>query len=331
MRPTRGEHGSSRRTFLQQMGWAPLLFLPAPLQGALIGARSREAWAGRIPQFPFSDIHFVPHYPEKSPLDEILRFADPGTDEYMAEGYAAQIMALLVDWSEELKTRPPGISALRRLVGPSIEFNSLKPGRETRIRSTNGIELLRREFPPGDVNGRDRFLDEVTNYLADMKGAETADFEIFECRETGASPLTVSVSIRYEIIGWRADDSCESRVGSWSTRWIREESGAWQASQWSALGEIVTRARRPLFVDITASALDGNESYRNQLLHGADYWRTILDGAIGADVYGNNGVATGDFDNDGFDDLYVCQGAGLPNRLYRNRGDGTLEDVTEKS
>jgi tetratricopeptide (TPR) repeat protein len=66
-------------------------------------------------------------------------------------------------------------------------------------------------------------------------------------------------------------------------------------------------------------------------MHGADYWRTILDGAVGVDVYGNNGVAAGDYDNDGFDDLYVCQPAGLPNRLYRNRGDGTFEDVTEKA
>jgi len=69
----------------------------------------------------------------------------------------------------------------------------------------------------------------------------------------------------------------------------------------------------------------------NQLLHGSDYWRTVLDGAIGVDVYCNNGVAAGDYDNDGFDDLYICQPAGIPNRLYRNRGDGTFEDVTEKA
>lgn len=38
------------------------------------------------------------------------------------------------------------------------------------------------------------------------------------------------------------------------------------------------------------------------------------------------GVAAGDFDNDGWEDLYVtCFG---PNRLYRNRGDGTFSDVT---
>lgn len=40
-------------------------------------------------------------------------------------------------------------------------------------------------------------------------------------------------------------------------------------------------------------------------------------------------VATGDFDNDGFTDLFV---AGVNrNTLYRNRGDGTFEDVTLKA
>jgi tetratricopeptide (TPR) repeat protein/peroxiredoxin len=77
--------------------------------------------------------------------------------------------------------------------------------------------------------------------------------------------------------------------------------------------------------------LGSNSSYSAQLLHGADYWRTVLDGACGIDIYGHNGVSVGDIDGDGFDDLYVCQPAGLPNRLYRNRGDGTLEDVTAAS
>src|SRR6185503_15203546 len=41
------------------------------------------------------------------------------------------------------------------------------------------------------------------------------------------------------------------------------------------------------------------------------------------------GVAVGDYDNDGFDDLYVtCFG---PNRLYHNKRNGTFEDVTSKA
>ncbi len=42
------------------------------------------------------------------------------------------------------------------------------------------------------------------------------------------------------------------------------------------------------------------------------------------------GVAVGDFDGDGHDDLYFCNQLGK-NALYRNRGDGTFEDVTERA
>ena len=77
--------------------------------------------------------------------------------------------------------------------------------------------------------------------------------------------------------------------------------------------------------------LAGIDSYASQLLHGTDYWRTVLDGASGIDIYGHNGISVADIDGDGFDDLYVCQPAGLPNRLFRNRGDGTFEDITERS
>jgi enediyne biosynthesis protein E4 len=41
------------------------------------------------------------------------------------------------------------------------------------------------------------------------------------------------------------------------------------------------------------------------------------------------GVAVGDFDNDGYDDLYVTAYGG--NKLYHNNGNGTFSDVTEKA
>ncbi len=129
----------------------------------------------------------------------------------------------------------------------------------------------------------------------------------------------------------RTNEQREERVGSWRTEWLRDESGAWKARRWEASEETVSLTRGPAFLDVTPQVLGRTESYARQMLRGSDYWRTVLDGACGIDVYGNNGVAIGDFDNDGFDDLYVCQPSGLPNRLYRNRGDGTLEDVTEKA
>ena len=49
---------------------------------------------------------------------------------------------------------------------------------------------------------------------------------------------------------------------------------------------------------------------------------------LAAEMYGM-GVAVGDFDNDGYDDLFVT--ALGQSRLYRNLGNGKFQDVTEKS
>ncbi len=74
--------------------------------------------------------------------------------------------------------------------------------------------------------------------------------------------------------------------------------------------------------------------FRNDLGIGADGTPTLQftdvtqKSGIHSDGYGM-GVATGDFDNDGWVDLYVTNFG--PNVLLRNQGDGTFEDVTASS
>ncbi len=321
----------SRRRLLKSMGLAPLLLRPAPLLGSSLLFGPERVFRNQNPAFPFLDVRLTPHYPVKSPLADILRLVAPGSDEYITEKYAFEIEALLRDWSEALKASARETSALAKSLAPSIEATPLVPAKETTLRSGYGIDVVRRRYSSDVAAGRERFVQEIERWLGQIAKVETAEFEIFGIEEIAGAPLAVRLEIRYDIVGIRIDERREERVGSWRTEWSRDQSDAWKARRWEASEETLSIADWPVFIDVTHQALSGTESYSKQLLRGVDYWRTVLDGAIGVDVYSNNGVAAGDFDNDGFDDFYVCQPAGLPNRLYRNRGDGTFEDVTEKA
>src|SRR5215470_12594867 len=92
----------SRRKFLQTMGWAPFAFSSAPLFAPRFGPFSTELFS-QNKSVPFSDFRITPHYPSKSPLDDLFRLVAPGEDEYITEKYAHEIMPLLSAWSEGLK------------------------------------------------------------------------------------------------------------------------------------------------------------------------------------------------------------------------------------
>jgi hypothetical protein len=66
--------------------------------------------------------------------------------------------------------------------------------------------------------------------------------------------------------------------------------------------------------------------YRN---NGDGTFTDVTDKAGVADIGWGMGVAIGDYNNDGWDDIYVtCLG---PNHLLRNNGNGTFTDVTQKA
>jgi Tfp pilus assembly protein PilF/peroxiredoxin len=319
----------TRRSLLKTMGLAPLLLRPAPFHGSSLVI----PWslATEKSAFGFSDVRLTPHYPAKSPLEDILRLVAPGSDAYVTEKYAFEIGTLLQQWSEALKASVTDFSAIARSLDSGLEATSMVTEKEVTLRTGSGIDCVRRRFAGHAVSGRERFLEQFRLWLGQVSRVETAEFEITSIEEIAGAPLAVRLEIRYDLVASRSNGQREERVGSWRTEWWRDDSSGWKARRWEAGEETLSVAQGPAFVDVTSRALGHAESYWSQLQRGSDYWRTVLDGACGIDVYGNNGVAVGDYDNDGFDDLYVCQPSGLPNRLYRNRGDGTLEDVTEKA
>ncbi|MDX1984527.1 MAG: FG-GAP-like repeat-containing protein [Bryobacteraceae bacterium] len=95
----------------------------------------------------------------------------------------------------------------------------------------------------------------------------------------------------------------------------------------------MAQAQKPgkWFTDVTEHVFGALPAFQNQLSKGIPYWRARLDVMCGTDVYGSQGIAVGDIDNDGRDEIYVCQSGGLPNRLFRIGAGGVAVDLTEKA
>jgi tetratricopeptide (TPR) repeat protein len=278
-----------------------------------------------------------PHYRSERPLDATLWKVQAGLDNFITEKYADQIAAILAEWSAGLVRSPQEMQAIAKVLTADFSATSLQPVESRVVRSSPALEARQNRFARQDTLGRERFLREWSSRLSVFSRILNAEFQITGIEADGGKrsssqpPSRLRTRIRYEIAGTGRGFYREQWVGNWDLEWEPSSSGEFRARSWRALDEAQARSASPVFVDVTAAAIGSNSSYSGQMLHGTDYWRTVLDGASGIDVYGHNGISVADIDNDGFDDLYICQPAGLPNRLYRNRGDGTFDDITESS
>ncbi len=278
-----------------------------------------------------------PHYRAQRELDTVLKKVQPGFDEFITEKYAAQVEATLREWSSQLLDSPQKTAAIEKVMSSSFSGASPKATESRLVRAVSALKLSQMKYSGEAVLGREDFLEQWRSSMKAFSRLMTAEFQVTSIHAgspslaSAALPASLETNVRFELVGTGEGFYREQRVGNWQLDWETLSSGEFRLRKWRILDEMRSQSSAPVFVDVAPQAFDGNPTYASQLLHGTDYWRTVLDGACGIDIYGHNGVSVGDMDGDGLDDLYVCQPAGLPNRLFRNRGDGAFEDVTTNS
>ncbi|TAM81922.1 MAG: tetratricopeptide repeat protein [Acidobacteria bacterium] len=327
-----GEHSrrltgwvGSRRKFLGYS--AAFSLLPAPLRLQLPAGPAALPGID-APGFSIPRLH--PEYRAQGPLADILKKVDPENDDFPVEKFAARIQATLRGWAESLEQSiPAGLDVIGQSVAGTFAGSALRPQESRVLRSDKLLEIRSRRFQASRTLDRSAFLESLKGTLSAYSALLKIQFNVAEVQIAAHEPPALEATIRYEFLGKSAGCYREQRSGNWKISWDQTPQGTLSITGWSAETETQVRASAPVFQEITSEVLANNPSYAAQLLPGADYWRTVLDAACGIDVYGNNGITAGDMDNDGFDDLYICQPSGLPNRLYRNRGDGTFADITD--
>ena len=96
--------------------------------------------------------------------------------------------------------------------------------------------------------------------------------------------------------------------------------------------EVVTRVpEATLFSDCTGSVCGNLPGFRDHLSYGINYWQRRIEKNLSMHYFGHSGLAIGDVNGDGLEDLYVCQAAGVPNKLFVQQPDGSVSDMAAQA
>jgi len=161
---------------------------------------------------------------------------------------------------------------------------------------------------------------------------------------------TEGVHAKLKLIEVREEDSGVVTQALLSLAAQRDEGSlqwnAWWACRWAGAGETglqlagldvldhqeVWTAGAPLFSDDSEKLFGTTTAWGSQLEPGLDAWRSRLDTRLGVPLLGHAaGIAVGDVNGDGLEDLYLCQPGGLPNKLFLHEPGDTLRDASADS
>ncbi|MFN0125944.1 MAG: FG-GAP repeat domain-containing protein [Verrucomicrobiales bacterium] len=267
---------------------------------------------------------------------ELMELADPGSEqgtwssEAFSDDASSQLKAL---GSLLAKGDPPEAAALDGLLAPDF------------VASLPALDQLREVFRDdvvaiGRANDEEAKPETVAAKPADVfrrlmaphAGATDVrvQFKTFRYHEDDAVPVTTAY---FQSVGREARGRTQQNA-VWTCRWTRESPPRLRGVSVASY-ERIDPVGPPVsegglrFVDVTRAVAGTTPSLLDQMTIGAGHWSGRLDKFYHIDTTGHQGLAIGDANGDGLDDIYVLQQGGLPNRLYLQRPDGTLEDVSE--
>ena len=273
-------------------------------------------------------------------LAPILQKADPGGDDWDTEVFSAAALKQLKRLAKtDFQSMDSAEIDLQRLVTSDFSAISLRPQPLTEILN-DGSLLVRRSVTTNDENlpdpagdGPQRLAHLWRELVTPLR--EGVDhhiyFKIFRVELDGNEAATTAyfqsaAQLSTGVIQQNATWNCTWAVGP------SDEPPRLKSIIVSDYEEIIPGlSGGARFSDWTESILGHNDSFRRQLLRGVDHWRDFLQREFDLGVTGHYGLAVGDVNGDGLDDIYLCQPGGLPNRLYIQQDDGTVRDASAPS
>ena len=264
------------------------------------------------------------------------RVDNPGEDGWKTELVASQISDQLSQLSKLIEAGGKGVPAAAiSIAAESFSCGELRP-QELQVVFDDPLLEVRRMKPASPPSGSYRGSGGLEKAIMDLArgwkdgGSIRATFKVYgieqeENRISSRQHLSISVN---------SEEGKLEEHSTWLTRWLTGEAGAaplLTSIELSSFEQSRRKRAAPLLADKTLAVLGGTPSYHRQLSLGLNHWLNRSQDKRFFDLLGTPGLALGDVNGDGLDDLYLCQEGGLPNRLYLARPDGTASDHSAAS
>ncbi len=260
---------------------------------------------------------------------------DPQQDGWQTEALAAQAKKQLLHLAQRLAGHDLA-EHLAVEVSPHVTCGPLRPANLTSIVNDTllGTEVAVKRADVDDDSSPTHQglagLEEALTQLAEPLAAATKVHVHIKVIRVEAATGTAQTTAYFESGGTLPGGSFQQRA-TWDCEWEQTPAGQLQLTSIHSSDYEEVSVSGDWLVDCTQSVLQDNRSFREQLAFGHHDWLSRLNRAHGITVFTRSGMALGDVNGDGLDDVYVCQPGGLPNRLYRQQPDGTASDSSNES
>ncbi len=259
----------------------------------------------------FDDLAILPVAEAQSydkALHEIVVREDPTLDGWDSEAFAEATMKQFKILGKTLIANTPLLTS--GVIAPSPNEVGTVPDLDRKIYDQEGLSIISGGGPASLT--APFFTDAIDPWIK---------FKIVDVELKGKVAVT---DILVQASGKKSEGSIQQVNAKWQVFWTLESPP--QIFEIRIIEHDFIDSNGS-FTDCTAEALTDRKLIDSQFLYGREHWFSQTENALGVEGRGN-GIAIGDVNNDGLEDLYFCQSAGLPNRLLLRQPDGSLRDLS---